>query len=54
MITEITKAPLLARHAEYPTMRHLCDLETVKNYEGIDHIHALVIGATITGVAAYK
>ncbi len=39
---------------EYPIMRHLCNLETVKTYEGTDHIHALVIGEKITGVAAYK
>jgi glutaryl-CoA dehydrogenase len=97
MITEITKAQLLAVHAgrlkdqgrlepaqismlkrnntaialecarlsrdllgangitdEYPIMRHLCNLETVKTYEGTDHIHALVIGEKVTGVAAYK
>jgi glutaryl-CoA dehydrogenase len=97
MITEITKAQLLAVHAgrlkdqhklepahvsmlkrnnvaialdcarlsrdllgangitdEYPLMRHLCNLETVKTYEGTDHIHALVIGEKVTGVAAYK
>jgi glutaryl-CoA dehydrogenase len=39
---------------EYPIMRHMCNLETVKTYEGTDHIHALVIGERITGVAAYK
>lgn len=39
---------------EYPLMRHLCNLETVKTYEGTDHIHALVIGERVTGVAAYK
>ncbi len=97
MITEITKAQLLALHAgrlkdqmrlepahvsmlkrnntamalecarlsrdllgangitdEYPVMRHLCNLETVKTYEGTDHIHTLVIGEKVTGVAAYK
>jgi glutaryl-CoA dehydrogenase len=97
MITEITKAQLLAVHAgrlkdqgkldpahvsmlkrnnvamalecarlsrdllgangitdEYPVMRHLCNLETVKTYEGTDHIHALVIGERVTGIAAYK
>lgn len=97
MITEITKAQLLAVHAgrlkdqgkiepahismlkrnnvaialecarlsrdllgangitdEYPIMRHLCNLETVKTYEGTDHIHALVIGEKVTGVAAYR
>jgi glutaryl-CoA dehydrogenase len=97
MITEITKAQLLALHAgrlkdqgklepahvsmlkrnnvaialecarlsrdllgangitdEYPVMRHLCNLETVKTYEGTDHIHALVIGERVTGIAAYR
>src|SRR5271169_776282 len=97
MITEITKAQLLAVHAgrlkdrgkleaahvsmlkrnnvsialdcartardlmgangitdEYPVMRHLCNLETVKTYEGTDHIHALVIGERVTGIAAYR
>ena len=39
---------------EYPIMRHLCNLETVKTYEGTDHIHALVIGERVTGVAAYS
>jgi glutaryl-CoA dehydrogenase len=97
MITEITKAQLLALHAgrlkdqgrlepahvsmlkrnnvaialdvartardllgangitdEYPVMRHMCNLETVKTYEGTDHIHALVIGERVTGIPAYK
>jgi glutaryl-CoA dehydrogenase len=97
MITEITKAQLLAVHAgrlkdqgrlepahvsmlkrnnvaialdcartsrdllgangimdEYPIMRHMCNLETVKTYEGTDHIHALVIGERVTGIPAYK
>jgi len=97
MITEITKAQLLALHAgrlkdqgkldpahismlkrnnvrmaldcaragrdllggngimdDYPLMRHLCNLETVKTYEGTDHIHTLVIGERVTGIAAYK
>ena len=39
---------------EYPIMRHMCNLETVKTYEGTDHIHALVIGERVTGVPAYK
>jgi glutaryl-CoA dehydrogenase len=97
MVTEITKAQLLALHAgrlkdqgklepahismlkrnnvaialecarlsrdllgangitdEYPLMRHLCNLETVKTYEGTEHIHTLVIGEKVTGIAAYK
>jgi glutaryl-CoA dehydrogenase len=39
---------------EYPIMRHLCNLETVKTYEGTDHIHTLVIGERVTGISAYK
>jgi glutaryl-CoA dehydrogenase len=39
---------------EYPIIRHLCNLETVKTYEGTDHIHTLVIGERITGIPAYK
>jgi glutaryl-CoA dehydrogenase len=97
MITEITKAQLLALHAgrlkdqaklepahismlklnnasmalecahlsrdllgangimdEYPIMRHMCNLETVKTYEGTENIHKLVIGERVTGIAAYK
>lgn len=38
---------------EYPIMRHLMNLETVKTYEGTDHVHALVIGEAVTGVRAY-
>ncbi len=39
---------------EYPIMRHMCNLETVKTYEGTEHIHKLVIGERVTGIAAYK
>jgi len=39
---------------DYPVMRHLCNLETVKTYEGTDHIHALVIGHRATGISAYR
>ena len=39
---------------EYPIMRHLCNLETVKTYEGTDHIHTLILGEQITGLPAYK
>jgi len=38
---------------EYPIMRHMCNLETVKTYEGTDHVHALIIGEKITGISAY-
>jgi glutaryl-CoA dehydrogenase len=97
MITEITKAQLLAMHVgklkdqdradpahismlkrnnvaialecarlsrdllgangimdEYPIMRHMCNLETVKTYEGTEHIHTLVIGEKVTGIPAYR
>jgi glutaryl-CoA dehydrogenase len=39
---------------EYPIMRHMCNLESVKTYEGTDHVHALVIGERVTGIAAYR
>ena len=39
---------------EYPVMRHMCNLETVKTYEGTDHIHSLAIGERVTGIAAYR
>jgi glutaryl-CoA dehydrogenase len=39
---------------EYPIMRHMCNLETVKTYEGTEHIHTLVIGERVTGIAAYR
>ena len=39
---------------EYPIMRHMCNLETVKTYEGTEHIHKLVIGERVTGIPAYK
>ncbi len=39
---------------EYPIMRHMCNLETVKTYEGTEHIHTLVIGERVTGIPAYS
>src|SRR3954454_2271388 len=39
---------------EYPIMRHMCNLETVKTYERTDHIHTLIIGERVTGVPAYR
>jgi glutaryl-CoA dehydrogenase len=39
---------------DYPIMRHLCNLETVKTYEGTDHIHTLVLGEMVTGIQAYR
>jgi glutaryl-CoA dehydrogenase len=40
--------------AEYPVMRHMCNLESVKTYEGTHNIHTLVLGEAITGLAAYR
>src|SRR4051812_37329443 len=38
---------------DYPIMRHMMNLESVKTYEGTHDIHALIIGAQITGIEAY-
>ena len=38
---------------DYPVMRHLMNLESVKTYEGTHDIHALIIGEHITGLAAF-
>ena len=38
---------------DYPIMRHMMNLETVKTYEGTNDIHTLIIGQSVTGVAAY-
>ena len=38
---------------DYPIMRHMMNLESVKTYEGTHHIHALILGQNITGIAAY-
>ena len=32
----------------------MCNLETVKTYEGTHNIHTLIIGERVTGVAAYE
>ena len=40
--------------AEYQSMRHMCNLESVKTYEGTHDIHTLIIGESITGLAAYS
>ena len=38
---------------EYPIFRHMCNLETVKTYEGTHNIHTLVLGAHVTGMPAF-
>ena len=39
---------------EYPVIRHMMNLESVKTYEGTHDIHNLVIGEAVTGIAAYN
>ena len=39
---------------EYPVMRHMCNLETVKTYEGTHDIHTLTIGKELTGISAFN
>src|ERR1700735_315720 len=38
---------------DYPIMRHMMNLESVKTYEGTQDIHTLIIGAQITGIDAF-
>ena len=38
---------------DYPVMRHMMNLESVKTYEGTHDIHALIIGQSLTGIPAY-
>ena len=40
--------------AEYPVMRHMCNLESVYTYEGTHNIHTLVLGEAVTGLPAYR
>jgi len=39
---------------EYPVMRHMNNLESVKTYEGTHDIHTLILGHDITGIPAYQ
>jgi len=39
---------------DYPIMRHLMNLESVKTYEGTHDIHTLIIGASVTGLTRFK
>ena len=34
-------------------MRHMCNLESVKTYEGTEDVHQLILGQKITGIAAF-
>jgi glutaryl-CoA dehydrogenase len=38
---------------DYPIMRHMMNLESVKTYEGTHDIHALILGQHLTGISAY-
>jgi glutaryl-CoA dehydrogenase len=38
---------------EYPVFRHMCNLESVKTYEGTHDIHTLIIGSSVTGIDAF-
>jgi len=40
--------------AEYASMRHMANLESVYTYEGTHDIHTLILGQAITGLAAFK
>lgn len=39
---------------EYPVMRHMANLESVKTYEGTHEMHTLIVGEDITGIPAYE
>ena len=39
---------------EYPIIRHMLNLESVKTYEGTHDIHNLIIGEAVTGIPAYN
>jgi glutaryl-CoA dehydrogenase len=38
---------------DYPIMRHMMNLESVKTYEGTHDIHSLILGQHLTGLPAY-
>src|SRR5215217_1405709 len=39
---------------DYPVMRHMNNLESVRTYEGTDEVHTLVLGNAITGIPAFR
>ena len=39
--------------AEYASMRHMANLESVYTYEGTHDTHSLVLGQAVTGIAAF-
>lgn len=38
---------------EYPVMRHLNNIESVKTYEGTHEMHTLILGEDVTGISAF-
>jgi glutaryl-CoA dehydrogenase len=40
--------------AEYPIMRHMCNLESVYTYEGTNEVHTLILGQYITDISAIE
>jgi len=38
---------------DYPIMRHMMNLESVKTYEGTHDVHSLIIGQSVTGIDAF-
>jgi len=38
---------------DYPIMRHMMNLESVKTYEGTHDIHGLILGQSVTGIPAF-
>jgi len=38
---------------DFPVMRHMMNLESVKTYEGTHDIHTLILGQHVTGISAY-
>lgn len=39
---------------EYPIMRHMNNIESVKTYEGTHEMHTLILGEDITGIPAFE
>jgi glutaryl-CoA dehydrogenase len=40
--------------AEYASMRHMANLESVYTYEGTHDVHTLVLGQAVTGLGAFR
>jgi glutaryl-CoA dehydrogenase len=40
--------------AEYASMRHMANLESVYTYEGTHDVHTLILGQAVTGFNAFE